>query len=107
MYNIGIIGDYEGICGFAALGIDTYPVDNIDDARRTLKKIADSNYAIIYITEYYIENMPDLFIKYQDEQVPAIIPIPSVKGATGFGVRNTKRYVEQAVGADIAFNDNE
>lgn len=106
MCKIGIIGDYDGICGFAALGIDTYPVDDIDQARTILKRLADSNYAIVYITEYYIENMPDLFIKYQDAQVPAIIPIPSVKGATGFGVRIAKRYVEQAVGSDIAFDDN-
>ena len=106
MYKIGVIGDYDSICGFSALGLDVYPVDNEDDAEKTLKKLAEANYAIIYITEFYIEKMPKLFEKYKEVQIPAIVPIPSNKGATGFGIGNVKKYVEQAVGSDIIFNDN-
>ncbi len=44
MYRIGVIGDYESICGFAALGIDIYGADSIEDAEKTLKNLprADS-----------------------------------------------------------------
>ena len=106
MYKIGIIGDYDSICGFAALGLDTYPVESLDEAEVTLKKLADGIYGIIYITEEYIEKMPKLFEKYKEKQTPAIIPIPSCKGSTGFGISNVKKYVEQAVGSDIIFGDN-
>ena len=51
MYKIGVIGDYDSICGFAALGLDTYPVESLDEAEVTLKKLADGIYGIIYITE--------------------------------------------------------
>ena len=65
----------------------------------------DENYVLQ--SRFTVSGNPAAGIKYQDAQVPAIIPIPSVKGATGFGVKIAKRYVEQAVGADIAFDDNE
>lgn len=106
MYKIGVIGDYDSICGFSALGLDTYPVYNVDEAEKCVKKLADADYGIIYITEYYIEKMTKLFEKYKEAQTPAIIPIPSNKGATGFGIKNVKKYVEQAVGSDIIFNDD-
>ena len=106
MYKIGVIGDYDSICGFAALGLDNYPVESLEEAEVTLKKLADGIYGIIYITEEYIEKMPKLFEKYKEKQTPAIIPIPSCKGSTGFGISNVKKYVEQAVGSDIIFGDN-
>lgn len=106
MYKIGVIGDYDSICGFASLGLDTYPVTETEEAEKILKSLADGGYGIIYITEYYIEKMPALFEKYKEVQTPAIIPIPSNRGATGFGMGNVKKYVEQAVGSDIIFNDN-
>lgn len=105
MHKIGVIGDYDSICGFAALGLDTYPVENEDQAEDVLKRLAEGSYGIIYITENYIEKMPKVFSKYQNMSVPAIIPIPSNQGATGFGMSNVKKYVEQAVGSDIIFND--
>ena len=52
MYKIGVIGDYDSICGFSALGLDTFPVKNIGEAEEILKKLSELQYAIIYITEY-------------------------------------------------------
>ena len=39
--------------------------------------------------------------------LPAIIPIPGVTGNTGMGIKMVKKSVEQAVGSDIIFNDND
>lgn len=105
MYKIGVVGDYDSVCGFTALGLDTYPVNNTDEAEDILKKLATGNYGIIYITEDLIEKIPEVYEKYKHLKVPAIIPIPSCKGSTGFGIGNVKKYVEQAVGSDIIFNE--
>ena len=107
MYRLGVLGDYESICGFAALGLEVYGAGSLDEAEKTLKNLAESGFGIIYITENYIEKMPALFEKYKEQQIPAIIPIPSAAGTTGFGISNVKKYVEQAVGSDIIFNDEE
>ena len=107
MYKIAVIGDYENICGFAALGLDVYGVNGTEDAENTLRRLADGLYGIIYITENYIEKMPHLFEKYKERPVPAVIPIPSASGTSGFGIAQVKKYVEQSVGSDIIFNDEE
>ena len=106
MKKIAVIGDYENICGFSALGLDIFGVSGLKDAEDTLKRLAETDYAIIYIAEDYIEKMPELFEKYRVALIPAIIPIPSGIGKTGFGIKKVKQYVEQAVGSDIIFNDD-
>lgn len=106
MYKIGVIGDYDSICGFAALGLDIFAQTDAEGARAQLKTLAESGYGIIYITEQYIEKMRDEMEKYRGELLPAIIPIPSVGTSSGFGRACVKKYVEQAVGSDIIFNDD-
>ena len=45
--------------------------------------------------------------RYRSQRLPAIILIPGVSGNTGRGIAEVKRSVEQAVGSDIIFgNDN-
>jgi hypothetical protein len=51
MYKIAVMGDYDSIYGFAALGLDTFPVKDNAEAAKELKTLATSGYAIIYITE--------------------------------------------------------
>ena len=100
MYKIGIIGDYDSICGFAALGVDIFPVNYEDEARNILKKLT-LNYGVIYITEPFMEKLSTDCDKYRNQIVPAIIPIPACTGITGFGKIAVKTCVEQAVGSDI------
>ena len=51
MYKIAVMGDYDSIYGFATLGLDTFPVDNLDYGVTLLKRLAEDNYAVIYMTE--------------------------------------------------------
>jgi V/A-type H+-transporting ATPase subunit F len=105
MYKIAVLGDRDSIYGFAALGLDTYPVSNVEDATKKLRKLAEGQYAVIYITEALQAQIAPEIDRYRTERLPAIIPIPGVSGNTGMGMRNVKRSVEQAVGSDIIFNN--
>ncbi len=103
MYKIGVIGDRESILGFKAVGLDVFPVDDPEEARKTLKRIAKEEFAIIYITEQIYQYMMDLVDEYTDSRLPAIIPIPGKDGTLGIGMTSVKKSVERAVGADILF----
>ena len=105
MYKIAVLGDYESIFGFAALGLDTYPVTLPEEAKRILNRLCENQYGIIYITEVLAESIKEEIDKYKDETIPAIITIPGTFGNTGIGVSNVKKSVEQAVGSDILFGD--
>lgn len=106
MYRVAVLGDRDSIYGFAALGLDTYPVEEGDDGAKILKSLADGRYAVIYITEKLQDILEDEIDKYRALKVPAIIPIPGVTGNTGKGMMSVKKSVEQAVGSDIIFNNN-
>ena len=106
MYKIAVLGDRDSIYGFAALGLDTYPVHNEEEAAKRLKSLADGQYAVIYITEALQAKLETEIDRYRTERLPAIIPIPGVSGNTGKGMLSVKKFVEQAVGSDIIFNNN-
>lgn len=49
---------------------------------------------------------PEIIDAYKEQPIPAIIPIPGKDGSLGIGIRNVKKNVERAVGADILFNED-
>ena len=106
MYKIAVLGAYDSIFGFAALGLDTFPASNAEEGRSVLRFLTSSDYAVIYITEALAAEMTHEINKYRDQPLPAIIQIPGVSGNTGAGVEGVKKSVEQAVGSDIIFSNN-
>ena len=106
MYKIGVMGDHDSIYGFAALGFDVFPVEG-DEAKKKLKELAESDYAVIYITEKLAAELHEQLDKYRDDLLPAIIQIPGVSGNTGEGIRDVHLSVEKAVGSDILFGKEE
>ena len=100
------MGDYDSIYGFAAIGLDTFPVQSAEEAEEQIARLDDGAYGIIYITEELAAQLKKTIAKYELAVSPAIIPIPGVKGNTGDGVTAVKQFVEQAVGSDILFGGN-
>ena len=78
MYKIAVMGDRDSIYGFAALGLVPFSLTDPAEAGRKLRELAQSGYAVIYITESLAAQMEDA----------------------------VKKSVEQAVGSDIIFNNS-
>ncbi len=104
MYKMAVLGDRDSIYGFAALGLDIFPVATYEEALHTFKSLMSDTYAVIYITENTQALLVEELAKHEETFLPAIIPIPGVSGNTGAGIAGVKRMVEQAVGSDIIFN---
>lgn len=101
MYKIAAMGDRNSIYGFVSLGISIFPVDDSTQAIKTLRKISESGYAVIFITEALASQIQTEIERYKDEPLPAIIPIPGISGNTGIGMKQVSQFVERAVGSDI------
>ncbi|MCI9506511.1 MAG: V-type ATP synthase subunit F [Oscillospiraceae bacterium] len=101
MYKIAVLGDRDSVMGFKALGLDTFFVEEADEARHTLHRIAKEEYAIIYITEQLAQLVPADIARYKTETTPAIILIPGKSGSLGLGAQALQTAIERAVGADI------
>ena len=46
MYKIAVVGDYDSIYGFAAVGLDICPVKDREETRDRLKQLAEGGYGI-------------------------------------------------------------
>lgn len=105
MAKIAVMGDYDSIYGFAALGLAIFPADDPAEARKTLRRLAENDYGVIYVTEELAAD-PEFAAeihRYEEQLAPAVILIPGVKRNTGNGVAGVKKSVERAVGSDILF----
>lgn len=105
MYKIAVMGAYDSIYGFAALGLATFPAETYEEGRKLLRDLAENDYAVIYITEALAAILSDEIEKLSSRVLPAIILIPGVSGNTGRGVEGVRKSVEQAVGSDILFSN--
>ena len=108
MYKAAVMGDWDSIYGFSALGLDTFRVEadtSAEEAADTLKKLSQSKYEVIYITESLAKRIPAEIDKYRLMPNPAVILIPGIYGNTGDGLKAVKKSVEQAVGSDIIFGN--
>ena len=85
MYNIAVIGDRDSIYGFAALGLSTFPVQNAEEGAKTLRKLCESNYAIIYITEALADQLEEEIDKYRENAIACHYPDTGCIGQYGQG----------------------
>lgn len=101
MYKIAVLGDRDSVLGFKALGLDVFPVENREEGRQLLHRLAREEYAILYMTEQLAAGLEADIARYKDEVTPAVILIPGKGGSLGIGRANVTKSVERAVGADI------
>ena len=101
MYKIAALGDKDSIYGFASLGVSIFPADDAATGIRILRRLADAEYAVVYITEQLASTMSAELERFASLSLPAVIPIPGVRGNTGLGLDNVSKFVEKAVGSDI------
>ena len=103
MLKIAVLGGKETVIGFKALGLDTFAVTDVSEARETLRTLTEegSDYAIIYIEENLAQELAHDIDKFKDSPTPAIIMIPGRDGSSGMGLAALKAAVERAVGTNL------
>ena len=99
--RIAVVGDWNSILGFRALGLETVPVKDAQEAKEAVRRLAKEEYAVIYLTEQLAKDMVDTLRRYKDALRPAIILIPGREGSLGIGKSNIESAIKRAIGTDI------
>lgn len=107
MHRVGVIGDLDSVIGFRGLGMTVVAVDDSEEAAKHIERLVQEDYAVIFITEALVESNKELLGKYKSARLPAIIPIPSIKGAGGIGMQQVRESVRKAVGIDLLGSSEE
>ena len=85
MYKVAVVGDYDSIYGFAALGLETFPVSDVKETEKVFLELASGSYAVIYITEAAAAGIETAIDRYREQPLPSVILIPGISGNTGKG----------------------
>lgn len=104
MYKAAVMGDYDSIYGFSALGLEVYGVGGEENAKSIFKRLSSGGYAVIYMTEACGEMLSEELEKLSGNIFPAVILIPGISGNTGKGIEGVRASVIKAVGSDIIFD---
>jgi V/A-type H+-transporting ATPase subunit F len=105
--KIAALGERDIMMIFKAAGIDVFPVeDNSGEsggagAAKKLKELADSGYGIIFITESVALRLDNVIKEYEDKYQPSIVVIPGPGKRNDYAMKNLRRIIIKAVGADI------
>ena len=89
--------------GFKALGLETYPAANAEEAGQILRRLTRErdDVAIIYVEETLAPALKHEIDRFKDSPTPAIILIPGREGSLGLGLNALRSAVERAVGTNI------
>ena len=87
------------------LGLIFSPAYSAEEIKKTIHKLAEKEYAIIYITEGASLKAKESLAKYKDMELPAIIVIPGIGGSMGLGMNEVRESAKRAIGADILFSE--
>ncbi|MBD8046617.1 MAG: V-type ATP synthase subunit F [Clostridium argentinense] len=101
MHKIGVVGDKDSVLAFKAIGIDVFPVVEIEEARKAIDKMAYNDYAVIFVTEQLAQHLDETIERYNKKLLPSIILIPSNQGTLNIGKKRISDNVEKAVGVNI------
>ncbi|NIQ37716.1 MAG: V-type ATP synthase subunit F [Proteobacteria bacterium] len=107
MSNIAVIGDRDSILCFRAIGVQTFPVSEPEEAAGIVKRLIGEAVSVIFVTERIAEGIMDLIDETARETLPSIVLIPNNQGSLGLGMERIRHTVTRAVGADIFGKDEE
>ena len=103
--RIAAFGENDIMLIFKAAGIDVFPVaadiEETSEAEKKLKQLVREGYRIIFMTETIALKLDRLIKEYAGEIMPSIVVIPGLGERNNYAVRNLRRAIIKAVGADI------
>ena len=74
MNNVGVIGDRDSVIGFRALGMTVLEAGNAEEAGRHLKNLVAENFAVIFITENFVQGNEDYLLSVRSQKCRLLSP---------------------------------
>ena len=103
--RIAAFGESDIMLIFKAAGIDVFPVtadiEEISEAEKKLRQLIGEGYGIIFMTETIAVKLDQIIKGYSNKLLPSIVVIPGLGERNNYAIRNLRRAIIKAVGADV------
>lgn len=107
MARVAIVGDAVSVAGFRPLGFEAVAVERPEEARQHWARLANGDYAVVFVTEPVYAVLADLVAETADSPLPAVTVIPGMGSAGGVGGAKLDRAIERALGTKLPTREDE
>jgi V/A-type H+-transporting ATPase subunit F len=100
--RLAVVGERATVVAFEGLGIDAFPVENVDEARKTLSQLVGKQaHAVIFVTEDIGKDLTDVIAESAKQYAPSVVLVPSSAGSQQIGLKKLSGILKRALGTDI------
>ena len=101
--KIAIIGDQDTVTGFMLGGIkEGYPIENMEEAGKTLEELIRKDYSIIITTEKIGDEFREKITNLTSERaLPMIIEIPDKTGSIERETDPLRELIKRVIGVEM------
>ncbi len=101
--KIAIMADQDTVTGFMLGGIkEGYPVNNMEEAGKTLEELVKEDFSIIITTERIGDEFRDTINKLTSERaLPMIIEIPDKTGSIERETDPLRELIKRVIGVEM------
>jgi V/A-type H+-transporting ATPase subunit F len=104
--KVAVLGSADFVMPFAALGLETFPVEEADEEiLQGAKEIIDGKYALVVVAENIAPAAQEAFDETMKEPIPCVVVVPFTTEPTGFATETLNVALKMATGIDILQND--
>ncbi len=104
---MGVVGEKDAVLAFRALGMEVIDATTASEVALGVHQLVQQGIRVLFITEAAANVGTETLGKYYSDPNITIIPIPGTTGTDGLGLKEVRKNVEKAIGADILFKDQQ
>ena len=97
-----VLGSMDFVKAFAALGLDTFPVEPRQDmVEQTARDILQKKYTLIIVAETVARMAAEVFETVERQPVPCVLVMPYLSESTGVATQALRHSLRLATGIDM------
>lgn len=97
--NLAILTDSSEFSLFKLCGDVFFVNDGIEGAKKFSSLV--SNYKTIIVSETLAKDLSEQIKSFEDKIYPIILCLPTLKGNSGFAIKNLVKRAKEALGVDV------
>jgi vacuolar-type H+-ATPase subunit F/Vma7 len=103
--KVAVLGDADFVMPFAALGLETFAVEQAEQMKESARKLIEEKYALVVVAENIAGTVQEVFDTCRDAPTPCVVVVPFTTESEGHATRMLGETLKMATGIDILQNN--
>lgn len=103
--KVAVLGDADFVMPFAALGLETFAVDQAEQMKESARKLIEEKYALVVVAENIAPTVQEVFDTCRNAPTPCVVVVPFTTESKGHATRVLGETLKMATGIDILQNN--